>query len=269
MKSKKDHRQSFRLTRNGFRVRPNGRLFVAKVGEVRVRWSRDLPAEPSSVTIIREPDGHYYASFVVDVASRRRCRRWQREAGVDVGIARLATIADHRRDAHRHCEPETLGPQAAQAAAVGAGEIPPAERISQQGQDAAQGRHRAQRGGPGSAGLSPQAGFGVGSREPSDPRRGPQHRGHGREIAGWHERSAMRGGGSSCGSSARKPTDTGAPCTRCRAGWRRARRARPAAIVSTNCRCRSAHGRARRAVRSTTATTTPPRSFSPPGGRRD
>src|SRR5262249_55595565 len=36
MKSKKDHRQSFRLTRNGFSVRANRRLFVAKVGEVRV-----------------------------------------------------------------------------------------------------------------------------------------------------------------------------------------------------------------------------------------
>ena len=43
MKSRKDHRQSFRLTRNGFSIRPSGRLFVAKVGEVRVRWSRDLP----------------------------------------------------------------------------------------------------------------------------------------------------------------------------------------------------------------------------------
>jgi len=42
-------------------------LFVAKVGLVRVRWSRDLPNEASSVTVIREPDGHFYASFVVDV----------------------------------------------------------------------------------------------------------------------------------------------------------------------------------------------------------
>ncbi len=31
--------------------------------------SRELPTEPSSVTIIRKPDGHYYASFVVDVES--------------------------------------------------------------------------------------------------------------------------------------------------------------------------------------------------------
>ena len=92
MKSRKDHRQSFRLSRNGFRIRPNGRVFMAKVGEVRVRWSRRLPAVPSSVTIIREPDGHYYASFVVDVP-RDPLPHIQREAGVDVGISRLATIA--------------------------------------------------------------------------------------------------------------------------------------------------------------------------------
>ncbi|NTY62449.1 RNA-guided endonuclease InsQ/TnpB family protein [Mycolicibacterium sphagni] len=91
-KSRKDHRQSFRLTRNGFSLRSNGRLFVAKVGEVGVRWSRELPSEPSSVTIIREPDGRYYASFVVDVPASP-LPPVEREAGVDVGIARLATIA--------------------------------------------------------------------------------------------------------------------------------------------------------------------------------
>ena len=89
MKSCKDHRQSFRLTRNGFSVRPSGRLFV---GEVRVRWSRTLPSEPSSVTIIREPDGHFYASFVVDVPAAP-LPPVEQEAGVDVGLARLATIA--------------------------------------------------------------------------------------------------------------------------------------------------------------------------------
>jgi putative transposase len=92
LKSRKDHRQAFRLTRNGFSLRLNGRLFVAKVGEVRVRWSRDLPSKPSSVTIIREPDGHYYASFVVEV-DPSPLPEVTREAGVDVGIARLATVA--------------------------------------------------------------------------------------------------------------------------------------------------------------------------------
>jgi putative transposase len=91
MKSRKDHRQSFRLSRNGFAVRDSGRLFVSKVGEVRVRWSRDLPSQPSSVTIIREPDGHFYASFVVDVAASP-LPGLEREAGMDVGITRLATV---------------------------------------------------------------------------------------------------------------------------------------------------------------------------------
>jgi putative transposase len=92
MKSRKDDRQSFRLTRNGFNIRANGRLFVAKVGEVRLRWSRPLPSEPSSVAIIREPDGNYYASFVVEVVPTP-LSVVQREAGLDVGISRLVTIA--------------------------------------------------------------------------------------------------------------------------------------------------------------------------------
>ncbi|MBE5408272.1 RNA-guided endonuclease InsQ/TnpB family protein [Mycobacteroides abscessus] len=92
LKSRKDHRQSFRLTRNGFSIRPSGRLFVAKVGEVRVRWSRDLPSVPSSVTIIQEPDGRFYASFVVDVPASP-LPVVDREAGVDLGIVRLATTA--------------------------------------------------------------------------------------------------------------------------------------------------------------------------------
>jgi transposase len=49
--------------RKGPKVRQ--RLYVAKVGDIKVEWSRDLPSEPSSVTVIREPDGRHYASFVV------------------------------------------------------------------------------------------------------------------------------------------------------------------------------------------------------------
>jgi len=91
-KSRKDNRQSARFTRNGFTLRPSGRLYLAKVGDVRVRWSRDLPSEPSSVTIIREPDGYFYASFVVEVAPTP-LPVIDREAGLDLGIARLATVA--------------------------------------------------------------------------------------------------------------------------------------------------------------------------------
>jgi putative transposase len=87
----KHGRQSIRLTRNGFSLH-GSRLYLAKVGEVRVRWSRELPSVPSSVTIIREPDGRYYASFVVE-RDLTPLPPVQRAVGVDLGLLFLATIA--------------------------------------------------------------------------------------------------------------------------------------------------------------------------------
>jgi putative transposase len=89
---RKHGRQSVRLTRNGFRLRGQ-RLYVAKVGEIAIRWSRPLPSAPSSVTVIREPDGRYYASFVVErpAAPLPACGR---EVGVDMGLNRLAVTSD-------------------------------------------------------------------------------------------------------------------------------------------------------------------------------
>jgi Helix-turn-helix domain len=89
---RKHSRQSFRLTRNGFRLRGQ-RLYVAKVGQIRLRWSRPLPSVPSSVTVIREPDGRYYASFVVDrpATPLPACAR---EVGVGMGLNRLAVTSD-------------------------------------------------------------------------------------------------------------------------------------------------------------------------------
>jgi len=44
---RKHRRQSIRLTGNGFSFHGE-RLYVAKVGDVKVKWSRDLPSVPSS-----------------------------------------------------------------------------------------------------------------------------------------------------------------------------------------------------------------------------
>ena len=89
---RKHGRQSIRLTRNGFSLHGR-RLYVAKIGEIKVRWSRPLPSPPSSVTVIREPDGRYYASFVVERVTTPLppCGR---EIGVDMGLNRLAVTSD-------------------------------------------------------------------------------------------------------------------------------------------------------------------------------
>jgi len=58
LKSRKDHRQAIRFTANArFKILPGGRLRLPKVGEVEVRWSRELPSGPSSVTVIRDAAG--------------------------------------------------------------------------------------------------------------------------------------------------------------------------------------------------------------------
>ncbi len=89
---RKHGRQSVRLTRNGFALH-GGRLYVAKAGNITVKWSRSLPSVPSSVTVIREPDGRYYASFVVgrQTVPLPAC---DREVGVDLGLASLIVTSD-------------------------------------------------------------------------------------------------------------------------------------------------------------------------------
>jgi len=90
-RSRKDNRQSIRLTRNGFGVTTGG-VRVAKVGDVRLVWSRVLPSVPSSVTVIREADGRYYASFVVEVADTPLPQSTN-EVGIDLGLASLAVLS--------------------------------------------------------------------------------------------------------------------------------------------------------------------------------
>ena len=89
---RRHQRQSIRLTRNGFALHGQ-RLYVAKVGDITVKWSRDLPSMPSSVTVIKEADGRYYASFVVEreASPLPAC---EREIGIDLGLASLAVTSD-------------------------------------------------------------------------------------------------------------------------------------------------------------------------------
>jgi putative transposase len=96
-RSRKDSRQSIRLTRNGFSLRPTGSLYVARIGEVKVRWSRPLPSQPSSVTIIRDAAGRYFASFVIQVNSGEPLPETPRETGIDLGLTHFAVFSDGRK----------------------------------------------------------------------------------------------------------------------------------------------------------------------------
>jgi len=69
-RSRKDRRQAIRFTANArFKILPSGKLRLPKIGDVPVRWSRSLPSEPSSVTVVKDAAGRYFASFVVQAAA--------------------------------------------------------------------------------------------------------------------------------------------------------------------------------------------------------
>jgi putative transposase len=99
-RSRKDHRQAIRFTRNArFKVLPNGRMRLPKIGDVPVRWSRPLPSEPSSVTVVKDAAGRYFASFVV-AAEPCTLPKTEPVVGIDLGLTHFAVLSDGRKIAH-------------------------------------------------------------------------------------------------------------------------------------------------------------------------
>jgi putative transposase len=93
-RSRKDNRQAIRFTANArFRVLDNGRLRLPKIGDLDVRWSRALPAAPSSVTIIKDAAGRYFASFVVQTTDQP-LPITDSEVGIDLGLTHFAVMSD-------------------------------------------------------------------------------------------------------------------------------------------------------------------------------
>ena len=96
-RSRKNHRQAIRFTANArFRVLANGRLRLPKIGDLPVRWSRPLPSRPSSVTLIKDSAGRYFASFVVEVSSIALPEPGP-VVGIDLGLWHFAVLSDGRK----------------------------------------------------------------------------------------------------------------------------------------------------------------------------
>ena len=99
-RSRKDRRQAIRFTRNArFTITTGGKLRLPKIGDVPVRWSRDLPSEPTSVTVIVDATGRYFASFAVE-AGDDPLPASDSEIGIDLGLTHFAVLSDGRKVAN-------------------------------------------------------------------------------------------------------------------------------------------------------------------------
>ncbi|MFE7217110.1 RNA-guided endonuclease InsQ/TnpB family protein, partial [Streptomyces sp. NPDC057611] len=95
-KSKKDTRQSIRLNTNAFCLLDDGTVYLAKVGHLKVKWSRRLPAAPTSLTVTKDSCGRYFLSFVVDTEPDI-LPELETDAGIDLDLSAFAVLSDGRK----------------------------------------------------------------------------------------------------------------------------------------------------------------------------
>ncbi|MFD5661651.1 RNA-guided endonuclease InsQ/TnpB family protein [Streptomyces hirsutus] len=97
-KSRKDTRQAVRFTANArWSITAGGKLRLPKIGDLRVKWSRTLPSAPSTVTVIKDSAGRYFASFVVGTGSEETLPEVTPEVGIDLGLGHFAVLSDGRK----------------------------------------------------------------------------------------------------------------------------------------------------------------------------
>ncbi|NES08451.1 MAG: transposase [Okeania sp. SIO2F4] len=65
----------------------------AKIGKLKIIWSRELPTAPSSVTVIKDSAHRYFLSFVVEIQPEI-LPKTDNSIGIDLGIKTFATLSN-------------------------------------------------------------------------------------------------------------------------------------------------------------------------------
>ncbi|AFZ47558.1 transposase, IS605 OrfB family [Cyanobacterium stanieri PCC 7202] len=89
---KKANQQSARFRIGGFSIKGN-EIYLAKIGNVSPIWSRELPAPPTSVTVIKDCANRYFLSFVVEIEPVNIGAKNQ-SIGIDLGIKTFAVMSN-------------------------------------------------------------------------------------------------------------------------------------------------------------------------------
>lgn len=89
---KKTNQQSARFRIGGFSIKGQ-EVYLAKIGNVKPVWSRELPSSPTSVTVIKDCANRYFLSFVVEVNPLQVDPKNQ-SIGIDLGIKTFAVMSD-------------------------------------------------------------------------------------------------------------------------------------------------------------------------------
>ncbi len=106
-KTLRDKRQTARFTVNSrFKILANGKLRLPKIGDLEVRWTRDLPSDPTSVTLIKDSADRYFVSFVVETDpadDMLPTLPGDPDQGIDLGLTHFVVCADGSRIKSPRC----------------------------------------------------------------------------------------------------------------------------------------------------------------------
>ena len=89
---RKDEAQSAEFTRSAMRVTAEGVRLGKISGPLDLRWSRELPSDPSSCTVTLDRAGRYHISFVVQVEAHA-LEPIEQAVGVDLGLTHFAILS--------------------------------------------------------------------------------------------------------------------------------------------------------------------------------
>jgi putative transposase len=89
---KRKSKQSARFTDNGFRVNQHS-VYLPKIGNLKIVWTREFPSQPSSVTVIKDSADRYFLSFVVEIVPEKLPDNGP-SVGIDLGILDFATFSN-------------------------------------------------------------------------------------------------------------------------------------------------------------------------------
>jgi putative transposase len=89
---KKTNSQSATFTKAAFSIK-DGEVYLAKIGNLKPIWSRELPSVASSVTVIKDCANRYFLSFVVEVEPYLRSTNCM-SVGIDLGIKTFAVMSN-------------------------------------------------------------------------------------------------------------------------------------------------------------------------------
>ncbi|NET25630.1 hypothetical protein [Okeania sp. SIO1I7] len=91
MKSRKS-RKSARLVGANYKIGQD-KIYLLKIGKIKIVWSRPLANKPTSVTIIRDSANRYFANFVVKTCAEYLPKS-DKSIPIDLGIFTFATLSN-------------------------------------------------------------------------------------------------------------------------------------------------------------------------------